>query len=185
MNDFKGKVVLITGTGQGIGKDTALLFSSHGASLVISDIDKVSLESTEKLIVSKYQTPVITFHGDVSKGEDNEKLIDLTIKTYGRLDVLINNAGIGKQNNIFSHSLIDDFDYQFLINVKGMISLIHESIPLLKKSNGNIINISSIASFVSMENVLIHTMTKSCVTKLTQCLAGELGVHGIRINEVA
>ena len=185
MPSFKDKVVLITGAGQGIGKDAADLFASKQASLVITDIDLDRLESTANLIRSKYETEVLTFHGDISKPEDNKRLIQLTLDKYAKLDILVNNAGIGKQNDIYSENIISDFDEQFSINVKGMVSLIIESVEVLKQSKGNIVNLSSIASFETMENVLIHTMTKATVTKLTQCLAAELGPFGIRINEVA
>lgn len=133
---------------------------------------------------AKNGSRVEEYVGDVSNPESNKQLINLTISKFGKLDILINNAGIGAKNDILSENLMQDFDKIFSINVRGLVSLTHEAVPHLIKSKGNIVNVSSAASFLSTDGMLIYTLSKAAVTRFTRSLAAELGPKGVRVNEV-
>ncbi|VEN36255.1 unnamed protein product [Callosobruchus maculatus] len=176
---FKGKVVLITGGSSGIGAETAIEFSSLGADVVITGRNAESLEQVADKCLKK---PLI-IQGDVTKEKDVEDLMSKVIQTYGKLDVLVNNAGIIGTGGIESTSLAQ-FDNMFQVNVRSLYHLTMLATPYLIKTKGNIINVSSRAGLRAANNVLAYCMSKSAVDQFTRCCALDLAAKGVRVNSV-
>lgn len=114
----------------------------------------------------------------------NRQLIDETVAKFGRIDVLVNNAGITRTSNLRTPTLMEEYDLVMATNVRAYLLLSSLVAPHLRATRGNIVNVSSVAALTVMDNVLGHCLSKAAVTKLTQSLASELGPDGIRVNEV-
>ncbi|XP_012060819.1 PREDICTED: tropinone reductase 2-like [Atta cephalotes] len=177
---FAGKVVLITGASSGIGAETAIYFAQLGASLSITGRNKHNLEKVaEKCGKSK---PFIVT-GDLVNENDVKNIIDSTIKHYGKLDVLINNAGIVEFSNIETPSL-EQYDNIMNINVRSVFQLTALAVPHLTKTKGNIVNVSSIAGLRPLRNNLSYCMSKAALDQFTRCVALELASRQVRVNAV-
>ena len=145
--NFSGKVVLITGSSSGIGAATAVQFSRAGANVVVTGrrADKVSEVAKECLKVSPKQSKALEVVADVTKPEDLRRLVDTTVKHFGKLDVLVNNAGAGVAANINDKNFYDNYLKVMQINLNSVVYLTHICVEHLEKTKGNIINISSLA----------------------------------------
>ncbi|CAG2113739.1 unnamed protein product [Medioppia subpectinata] len=182
--NFTGKVVLITGSSSGIGEGIAKLFSILGANVVVTgrkaaDVQRVAKEVLE---LSPKKLKPLEVVGDLTKAEDVTKLMDNTIKTFGKLDVLVNNAGIYPESTIEMKNLMEVWDQTFNIDLRAVVQLIHQSVPHLEKTNGTIIDISSIAGIRPGAYALAYCAAKAGLDMLTRVLALELGPKGIRVN---
>lgn len=145
--DFNGKVALITGSSSGIGAAIALQLAEYGARVTITGRDVKTLEMVGKEIEEKSGNRPLQIIGDLIDPTLPVKLIEETVKEFGRLDFLVNNAGIATAaQSISSENFMDEFDKVFAINVRAAVQLIRLSVPYLEKTKGNIVNISSIAS---------------------------------------
>lgn len=122
--------------------------------------------------------------GSLANEEDNINLVNKAIETSGQLDVLINNAGFIRPSPVESPNILKDFDLMIGTNLRGTLHLSALAVPHLKATKGNIVNVSSVASFVTFDNHLVYAITKAGITKMTKSLAAELGAHGVRVNEV-
>ncbi|CAG2100199.1 unnamed protein product [Medioppia subpectinata] len=185
--NFTDKVVLVTGSSSGIGEGIAKLFAVLGAKVVVTarkeaDVHKVALE-LEKL--SPYKIKPLEIVADLTKSEDITRLVDQTIKTFGKLDVLVNNAGGGASTYIWDSGLLAAWDQIFNINLRGVVELIHTAVPHLEKTNGTIIDTSSIAGIAPMSDMLAYSSAKAALTMLAKVLALELGSKGIRVNTLS
>ena len=175
------KVVIITGAGNGIGKATAIKFAKANANVVIADINDDDGNKTNGLInsYSKKSTFIST---DVSIEKDVSNLVDTTIKLYGKINIIINNAAA------FVFSSIENTNKKLWenvlnTNVIGYSNLIKFSLPYLKKEeNSNIVNVGSVSSFIAQPNFLPYNTSKGAVRQLTKCLALDLGKYNIRVN---
>ena len=154
--NFEGKVALITGSSSGIGAATAILFSKSGANVVVTgrNADNVSNVAKQCREVSNNKTKALEVVADVTKEEDLKRLINETIKTFGKLDILVNNAGAGIMANISDPDYIKKFKNILDINLNSVVLLTHLSVEHLEKTKGNIINISSIAALRSVSKCL-------------------------------
>lgn len=121
---------------------------------------------------------------DLSEEANIHKIVSESVEKFGKIDVLINNAGIGRQNSIRSPNLLKDYEIIFNVNVKATILLTQLCVPYLIKSKGAIVNVSSISSFKPGDVMLIYSMSKAALSMLTKNLAIDLGRHGVRVNEV-
>ncbi|XP_039269668.2 3-oxoacyl-[acyl-carrier-protein] reductase FabG-like [Styela clava] len=181
--NFKDKIVLITGASSGIGAATALLFADHGSLLAITGRNQTNLEKVAKECKSKGAKDVLTIIADFVNLEDVKKVADEVIKTFGKLDILVNNAGVITNGNL-EELTMEDFDWQFQVNVKSMVYLTQLLMPELVKTKGNIVNVSSICSVCQYPGVLIYNMTKSAVDQFTKTIALEYAPRGVRVNAV-
>ncbi|KMQ89303.1 tetratricopeptide repeat protein 27 [Lasius niger] len=180
MMSFAGKVVLITGASSGIGAATAVHLAQLGASLSISGRNKDNLN---KVAEQCGQSKPFIVTGELTNETDVKNIIDSTIKHYGKLDVLINNAGIIEPGSIESTSL-EQYDRVFNVNVRSVYQLTALAVPHLIKTKGNIVNVSSITGLRSFSGALAYCMSKSAVDQFTRCIALELGPKQVRVNAV-
>lgn len=177
---FAGKVVLITGASSGIGAATAVHLAQLGASLSISGRNKDNLN---KVADQCGQSKPFIVTGELTNESDVKNIIDSTIKHYGKLDVLINNAGILESGSIETTSL-EQYDRVFNTNVRSMYQLTALAVPHLIKTKGNIVNVSSVTGLRAFPGCLAYCMGKSAVDQFTQCIALELGPKQVRVNAV-
>lgn len=179
--DFTGKVVLITGASSGIGAVTAKYLTHLGASVVMTGRNVESLKKSGAKCVGKHEPLLIA--ADVTKEEDNARVIEETINKYGKLDVLINNAGRGVFGSIETTSL-DQLDDMLNINVRGAYHITMLAVPHLIKSKGNIVNVSSITGIRVFPNSLAYCISKAALDQFTRCVALELAPKQVRVNSV-
>ena len=180
MENFEKKVVLITGGGTGIGKATASAFIAKGATVVITGRRQTVLEQTTKELGA--QSYAIA--GDVSKSGEPNRIIEEVISKFGRLDVLVNNAGTGSMGPL-SQTSDEIIESIYRTNVFAPLALIREATTHLAESKGAVINISSVAASGMMPGVAAYASSKAAVEHATRLLAAELGPMGIRVNAVA
>lgn len=182
---FTDKVILVTGASSGIGAETALEFSKLEGKLVIVGRNTENLEKVAdecKSVSPKDLKPLIVV-ADMNKEADIEEIVKSTIDQYGRLDVLVNNAGIMESGSIETTNLAS-YDRIMTTNVRGPYYLTMLAVPHLLKTKGNIVNVSSIVGLRSFPNILAYCMSKAAVDQFTRCIALELGPKGIRVNAV-
>ncbi|KAD5803253.1 hypothetical protein E3N88_14613 [Mikania micrantha] len=178
---LEGKVALITGAASGLGECTAKLFAEHGAKLILADIQDELGHVVCEAIGSANSRYV---HCDVSKEEDVKNAIDTAITTFGKLDIVFNNAGI---IDPLKTSIIDnnkmDFDRVLSVNVTGVfLGMKHAARVMVPARSGSIISTSSLASEVGGTVSHAYTCSKHAIVGLTKNLAVELGQFGIRVN---
>jgi len=182
--DLKDKVAIVTGARRGIGEGIALKLAANGARVVVTDID----ENDCQKVVDKIATAGgrgLALKLDVTDEKNIKNVIDRVSETYGRIDILVNNAGIFAQGELdkMETSVIDRI---LNINLRGLILCSKYVIPIMKKQNyGKIINIASIAGFVSFDISSIYCATKGAIVNLTRELATELARFKINVNAVA
>lgn len=185
MNKLDGKVAIVTGAAQGIGQATALRFALEGAKLVLIDMNSQGLSETAKLI-SELGCETVICTADVSKKKEVVDFHNLAMDTYGRIDVLVNNAGIFSRGP-FVETSEDDWDKMMAVNLKGTVLCAQETIRRMLEKNiqGAIVNLASISSYVGYAGSAAYCTAKGGIVMLTKVLAREFGPNGIRVNAVA
>ncbi len=182
--EFAEKVVIITGSSRGIGKEMALNFSKSGASVVISGRSMESLKPVQNEIEAG-GTKVLAVAADVAKVEDATNLIKQTIETFGKIDVLVNNAGITRDNLLLRLSE-EDWDAVLDTNLKGAFNCIKACTkPMMKQRSGAIINITSVVGLMGNAGQVNYAASKAGMVGLTKSVAKELASRNIRVNAVA
>ena len=166
------KVAIVTGAGSGIGRATSALFAREGALLVLNDIDRQSLEKVSAQIAQDKNRTVV---GDIAREETARRLAKEAMSAFGRIDVLVNNAGIHFLKDVTDMS-VDEWDRLMDINLKSMFLCCKHVIPhMLKRKKGSIVNLASISSFVGQEmngaSTFAYNITKAGALQLTKSLA--------------
>ncbi|KQL50779.1 short-chain dehydrogenase [Heyndrickxia shackletonii] len=180
---LENKVAIITGGGTGIGKETALLFAKEGAKIVITDINQESGNQTVKDIQDSGGEALYIRH-DVSKEEDWKKVADDTIKTFGKVDILFNNAGIYIIKPVAEIEL-EEWNRLMSINVTGVFLGMKHIMPLMaKQNNGSVINASSIAGLTGAPGHVLYGASKGAVRIMTKDAAMEYAPFGVRVNSI-
>ncbi len=180
--DFHNRVVLITGATSGIGKATAHRFAEFNADLILTGRNRAMLTEIKKLIVQNGRRCQI-LAGDLTNYNFRKELIQTTIQSFNKLDVLVNAAGIIGTGTIENTSL-DDFDRMMDINLRSIFHLMQLAIPHLLKTKGNIVNVSSVTGLRAFPGILAYCVSKAGLDQLTRCAALELAPKGVRINAV-
>lgn len=179
--NFKDKVVLITGAGGGIGKATALLFAEHGAKVVANGKQKGA--ETADLINSKGGESIFV-PGDVSDAKSAEEVVKKTIEAFGRLDVLVNNAGIVLPGNL-ENTTLEAFDLTMQVNVKGVFLMSKYAVAEMKKTGGGVIvNIGSVAALKGHVDRVAYCASKGAVVAMSRAIAAEYIKDNIRCNVI-
>ena len=174
MKRFKDKVVLVTGAGSGIGRSTALRMDAEGAILIIIDINEDELIKTQSMLKNKESTAKVL---DISTIADVKKFF----KDLNKLDALINVAGILRFDN--SHEVqIDDWEKILNVNLTGTFFMCSYALPLLLKSKGAIVNVSSSAALGSHAWTAAYSASKGGISAFSKTLAVEYGMEGLNVN---
>ncbi|XP_052901386.1 3-oxoacyl-[acyl-carrier-protein] reductase FabG-like [Anopheles moucheti] len=181
--DFTGKVVLITGASSGIGEGTAIYFAKFGASLALTGRNEANLKKVGDACEAASKNKPLLIVADVTKEEDNKRVLEEIVAKYAKLDVLVNNAGILGNGSIENTSL-QQYDELMNTNVRGVYHLTMLAVPLLIKTKGNIVNLSSVAGNRSFPGILAYSMSKAAIDQFTRCTALELAPKQVRVNAV-
>ena len=178
---LKGKIAVITGAGAGIGEATALLFAKEGAKVCCN-----SLSASAKNIVAKIKLSggnAIFVQADVSVEEEANRIIEKTIETYGKIDILFNNAGIVLSGAIDTMST-KDWDRTMSVNVRGIYLVTKYALAYLRKTQGVIINNSSSVAFKGVKDRVAYTASKGAVLSMTRAMAADYLEDKIRVNSI-
>lgn len=184
---LSNEVAIITGAARGLGRVFAMRFAQEGAKLMIVDTDTEGLANTAKEVEGA-RGIVAMLKVDVSKEEDTLRMVDETIKKFGQISILVNNAAIyaGLQLKPFYEITPDEWDRSMAVNIKGAWLCAKAVFPQMKKQGkGKIINLSSVAAFKSLPGLAQYTVSKAGILGLTRVLARELGQYNICVNAVA
>ena len=183
MSELKGKVAVVTGASKGIGAGIAKRFGEAGASVVVNYAS--SREGADKVVaeITKGGGKAIAVKADVSKAGDVKKLFDETKRAFGKLDVLVNNAGVFRFAPL-EQVTEEEFHREFNINVLGMLLATKEALNHFNGS-GSVINVSSVVSTSPVPNSSVYSSTKGAVDTLTIELSRELAPRNIRVNGIA
>lgn len=176
-----GKVAIITGGGTGIGRATALLFAREGAQVVVAGRRPEKIAETAQLITDQ-GGKALAVPTDVRVEKDAERLIQATIETFGRLNILFNNAGVIDRTNLTT-STISDWERVIDTNLKGIFLVSRFAIPqMIKGGGGSIVNNASISGFLAAPNTASYHASKGGVITLTKSIAYDYAKDGIRAN---
>ena len=179
MSKLSNKVAVITGANSGIGLATAKLFLEHGAKVVISGRRADALAEATKGLKGDF----ITVVADVSKDEDNKKLIETSVATYGKIDILFLNAGIAPPTPTTDISA-EHYHHIFDINVKGPILAVKEALPHIN-NGGTILFTNSIVHQKGFEGLAVYSASKGALRAYARVLTAEVKDRGIRVNSIA
>jgi NAD(P)-dependent dehydrogenase (short-subunit alcohol dehydrogenase family) len=184
MNEFQGKVALVTGGTSGIGRAAAIAYAREGAKVVVAGRRAAEGEETVRLVRAEGREAMFV-PTDVAQETQVKNLIGRTLEHFGRLDFAFNNAGIEQEPTPFLEQKEETFDSVMNINVKGVwLSMKYEIPAMLKTGGGSIVNTSSSLGVVGMPGVEIYVASKHAVIGLTKSAALEFGKQGIRVNSV-
>lgn len=183
---LKNKVAIITGSSTGLGAGAAVKFAAEGAEgIMLHGRDVEGLKKTAQQCVAAGipQAKVAYVAGDITSEEVQHQLVNECVAKLGRIDVLVNNAGIMTMANL-QQSNMADFDRLFAVNVKAPASLTKICIPHLIQSKGVVVNVSSALGEKATTMATFYSMTKAALDHFTRCMALELGPHQIRVNSI-
>lgn len=180
---LKNKVAIVTGAAQGIGKGIAIALAKEGANVIVTDVKETNdvVKEIESLSVKSLGIKV-----DVSKREEVEEMIKNVLDKFGKIDVLVNNAGIYPFVSLVEMKE-GDWNKVLDINLKGVFNCTKAVLPeMIKRKSGNIVNISSIAgSVIGYSNLVHYSASKAGILGFTRSSAIELAQYGIRVNAIA
>ncbi|MGW2332194.1 SDR family oxidoreductase [Streptomyces sp. NPDC001700] len=181
MSEFDGDVVVITGSGSGIGRAAATLLHSRGARVVVADVNGAAAAE----VAAALGEGALPVQADVSDAASVRELVERTVQHFGRIDVLVNNAGFGFRGTVATIAE-EDWDRLFAVNVKGVFLVTKYALPHLTASGaGRIVNTSSYTSLVGIPDRAAYVASKGAVTALTRALALDHAADGVRVNAVA
>ena len=180
-----GKVALVTGAAQGLGRACALAMAEEGASVVLADIQKEANEKSAADIAKATGRATLAIQADVSNPAQVQVLVDKALAKFERIDVLVNNAGILATGDILTLSLTD-FDRVLGINLRGafMVGQAVARAMVERKTAGTIVNMSSINAVIATGTQLAYGVSKGGINMLTRTMAMGLAHHGIRVNAI-
>lgn len=178
--ELDGKVALITGAGSGIGRAIAVLFAREGAKVVVADISDNDGKQTVALI-KRERGDAIFVHGDVSQSVSVKGMVETTVKKYGRLNVLVNNAGIESTGSV-TEITEEAWDKVIDINLKGTFLCSKHSAPRIVENGGVIINIASVLGLIGSKGEAAYCASKGGIVALTRAMALDFAFQGIRVN---
>ncbi|MCS6926915.1 MAG: 3-oxoacyl-ACP reductase FabG [Candidatus Binatia bacterium] len=184
MQTLAGRVAIVTGAGQGIGRGVALCLARAGAHVVINDLvqERISRTVSEVEALTVRALGVV---GDVTQSQDVDRLVQETLHHFGSIDILVNNAGIAVLKPMVEHSEAE-WDAVLNVNLKGVFLCCQRVVPeMIKQKRGAIVNIASIAAFHYTVPHVPYAASKAGVVALTRDLAYEVARFGVRVNAIA
>jgi NAD(P)-dependent dehydrogenase (short-subunit alcohol dehydrogenase family) len=177
------KVAIVTGATSGIGRATASLFAANGATVVAVGRNESELDSLRDEVQNGHGGSIKGHLADLTETSQVDRLVSETVDDLGKIDILVNAAGIIKNGNIEDTSLYE-WDKMLNINLRAVFYLMQKCVPFLEASKGNIVNVSSVTGPRAFPNVLAYCVSKAGIDQLTRCSALELAPKGVRVNAV-
>jgi NAD(P)-dependent dehydrogenase (short-subunit alcohol dehydrogenase family) len=177
---LKDRIVVVTGAGSGIGRACAIESAKEGAQVIVADINQEGADETVRQIVTDKGKAVV-IKADVSKPESVKQLVDFTIKSFTKIDVLINNAAI-QINKTIEDITFEEWNLQMSINVGGIFLCSKFFLPHLRVTKGSIVNMSSVNGFFVEPMCAGYCTTKAAIIGLTKAMAIDHGHEGVRVN---
>lgn len=181
---LQGKAAIVTGGDSGIGRSVALLFAREGADVCIPYHDEHEDAQEAKRIVEETGRRCLTLAGDVAKEAFCREIIDRTVREFGRLDILVNHAGVQYPQQSIADISAEQLERTFKVNIFAFFHLVKAALPHLKKGS-SIINTTSITAYKGHPILIDYAATKGAITAFTYSLAESLAGKGIRVNAVA
>jgi 3-oxoacyl-[acyl-carrier protein] reductase len=183
--DLTGRVALVTGSGRGIGRATALTLANAGATVVINELNDAALAEEVVAAITADGGSASSVLGSVSDAADVERMIKTTLDTHGKLDILVNNAGITR-DNLLLRMKDEDFDAVIQTNLRSVYLCAKAALrPMMKQRSGRIINISSVVGIMGNAGQVNYAAAKAGVLGITRSTAREVASRGITVNAVA
>lgn len=180
--EFDKKVAIITSATSGIGRATALRFAKAGANIAaVGRKKEILTEVCEE--IKAHKVSALAVNADVTNEADARRIVAETASKFGRIDVLVNAAGI-LTNGTVEDTLLDSWDKMMNINLRAVFHLMQLALPHLEKTKGNVVNVSSVTGLRAFPGVLAYCVSKAGLDQLTRCTALELAPKGIRVNAV-
>lgn len=179
MNTLNNKTAIVTGAGSGIGQAIAVKFAQQGARVLVTGRKEAPLKETAAL-----HENIAYIVADAGKSEDVARIVNEAQSRFGGLDIIVNNAGMAPVTPIAEQTLAE-FDAVFNINVRAVVDITQQALPLLKASHGAIINIGSAVANQPLPNMSVYSASKAALKMLTFVWAKELAKDGIRVNNIA
>jgi NAD(P)-dependent dehydrogenase (short-subunit alcohol dehydrogenase family) len=185
MQRLKDRVALVTGGGSGIGRASAIRLAEEGAKVAVNDINPATGQEAVKLITDVGGMAVF-IQADVSKVAECERIVAETVKAFGRLDILVNNAAVMVEKTVVD-TTEDDFDRIAGVNLKGVFFVAKYAIMQMRQQGqgGNVVNMASVNSFFAEGGIAAYCMTKGGIAQFTRALAMDHSGEGIRVNAIA
>ena len=183
-NKLKGKVAIITGGDSGLGRAAAIAFVKEGAKVVIPYYDEHKDANETKRYIESLGGECLMISGDISNKSFCQKIVKATLAKFGKIDILINNAGVQYQQDELTSISDEQFDKTMKVNIYGMFYLTRETLPYLK-SGASIINLSSVTTFYGEPQLIDYVTTKGAIVGFTRSLARNLALKNIRVNAIA
>jgi short-subunit dehydrogenase len=181
---FRGKTVLVTGASSGIGEELAWQLGSAGAQLTLTARRTPLLETLAQRIAAAGAPPPLVVASDVTRDGDVEHAVAETLRRWGKLDIVIANAGFGVVG-AFRDLTVSDYRRQFDTNVFGVLRTIHAARPAIEKTGGNIVIIGSVAGWVSSPNGSPYAMSKFALRALADAITPELALDGVTVTLIS
>lgn len=184
--DLTGKVSIVTGAATGLGKAMAEALASFGSHIVVADIQYGFAEDTAQKIAERYNVSTLAFQVDVTQEDQVQEMVNTTVEKFGKIDVLVNNAGICQKINA-EEQTIDDWKRTMDVNVNGVyLCSKYVGLKMMKNGGGAIINVASMSGYIAnTEAQAAYNSSKAAVIMMTKCLASEWVQHNIRVNAIA
>lgn len=183
MNRFSGKIALVTGASKGIGAGIAKRLAAEGATVVVNYASSRADAENVVAEIERAGGKALAIGGSVTKANEVALLVEETRKAFGRVDVLVNNAGIYAPSPLEAFSAAD-FSRHFDTNVLGLLQVTQAALPLFPETGGAIVNIGSVVSTMAPPNAAVYVGSKGAVDAITKSLAKELAPRKIRVNGV-
>lgn len=178
------KVIIITGGDSGLGRAASIAFAKEGAKIVIPYYDETRDALETKRYIEGLGGDCLLLAGDISDKCFCKKIVEETLKYYGKIDVLVNNAGVQYQQDRLEDISDEQFDQTMKVNIYGMFYLTKVALPYLK-SGASIINLSSVTTFYGDPQLIDYVTTKGAIVGFTRALARNLALKNIRVNAIA
>ncbi|MED5447342.1 MAG: SDR family oxidoreductase, partial [Planctomycetota bacterium] len=179
------RVTIVSGGSRGIGKEMAAGFARRGAPVVVTGRNVETLDATVAEISGETDGPVRGVVCDVAQPDDISRLVEQVIAEFGRIDVLLNVAGVNRRKRV---EAVTEEDYDFIldINLKGAF-LVAQAVgkQMIAQESGTIINVDSLNTYAPLKGVAPYAMSKAGLVMMTRSLATEWGEHGVRVNTIA